>query len=357
MTLTRTSILALAAFAATPLTAQELTLYSGRGETLVAPIIQAFEQETGITVNVRYAGTAELAVLLQEEGDATPADLFWGQDPGALGAVVDQLAALPEDMLEKVPAAYRDDEGRWIATSGRQRVMVVSTERVADDEMPASILDLTDERYRGRVGLGADQRLVPAPRHGAAPRARRGGDARVARGHDRQRAGRVLGQHRRSCRAIGDGEADIGLVNNYYLPRFLMSAPDFPARNAHLRGRRHRQPPVGRGDRDHGGLRPAGGGRAVRRVPALAAGAAVLREPGQRIPGEPVGDPARRPAVDGGARGLARPSIDLNELDRPRGHPRASARGRPLVIAGAASRAGPPRGGSCSWPRRSSSGR
>jgi iron(III) transport system substrate-binding protein len=230
-TLTRTSMLVLAALAATPLAAEELTLYSGRGETLVAPIIQAFEQETGIAVNVRYAGTAELAVLLQEEGDATPADLFWGQDPGALGAVVESLATLPEDMLEKVPAAYRDDGGRWIATSGRQRVMVVSTDRVADDELPASILDLTDEKWRGRVAWaptnGSFQLHVTAMRHALGEEATREWlEGMIANEPV------VFSGNTPIVQGIGDGEADIGLVNNYYLPRFQANAPDFPARTA-----------------------------------------------------------------------------------------------------------------------------
>jgi iron(III) transport system substrate-binding protein len=230
MTITRTTIILAAAIGATPLTAQELTLYSGRGETLVAPIIEAFERESGITVNVRYAGTAELAILLQEEGDATPADLFWGQDPGALAAVVDQLAQLPEDMLGKVPEAYRDREGRWIATSGRQRVLVVSTENVSEDELPASILDLTDERYRGRVGWaptnGSFQLHVTAMRHELGEEATREWlEAMI------ENEPIVFSNNTAIVQGVGDGEADFGLTNNYYLGRFLMSAPDFPARN------------------------------------------------------------------------------------------------------------------------------
>lgn len=230
MTITRTTIILAAAFAATPLTAQELTLYSGRGETLVAPIIEAFERESGITVNVRYAGTAELAILLQEEGDATPADLFWGQDPGALAAVVDQLAQLPEDMLGKVPEAYRDRDGRWIATSGRQRVLVVSTGNVSEDELPASILDLTDERYRGRVAWaptnGSFQLHVTAMRHELGEEATREWlEAMIANEPI------VFPNNTAIVQGVGDGEADFGLTNNYYLGRFLMSAPDFPARN------------------------------------------------------------------------------------------------------------------------------
>jgi iron(III) transport system substrate-binding protein len=233
MNLVRISILALAAAAATPLSAQALTLYSGRGESFVAPMIAAFTNATGIEVNVRYAGTAELAVLLQEEGDATPADLFWGQDPGALGAVVERLAPLPEGTLELVPANLRDNQGRWIATSGRQRVMVYSTERVAADEIPASILDLTDERYRGRIAWaptnGSFQLHVTA--------------LRKTLGEEQTRAwleGMIANEpvvfsgNTPIVQGIGDGEADIGLVNNYYLPRFVASDPEFPVATAHF---------------------------------------------------------------------------------------------------------------------------
>ena len=233
MTSVRTSILALAAVAAAPVAAQDLTLYAGRGETLVAPIIAAFEEDTGLDVEVRYGGTAELAVLIQEESDATPADLFWGQDPGAVGAIVDQLAPLPEGTLELVPPAYKDAEGRWIATSGRQRLMVVSTERVAEDEMPASILDLADPQYRGRIGWaptnGSFQLHVTALREVL-------GEEETRTWLEGMIANEpvVFSNNAAVVQGIGDGEADIGLVNNYYLPRVLASDPEFPARVAHF---------------------------------------------------------------------------------------------------------------------------
>jgi iron(III) transport system substrate-binding protein len=233
MTFAQSTFVALSALAAAPVAAQELTLYAGRGETLVAPIIEAFEQQNGVGIDVRYAGTAELAVLLQEEGDATPADLFWGQDPGALGAVVDQLAALPEGTLELVPPAYKDAEGRWIATSGRQRVMVVSTERVAEEEMPASILDLTDEQYKGRVGWAPTNGSFQL--HVTAMRAVLGEDETKAwlEGMIANEAV-VFSNNSGIVQGIGDGEADFGLVNNYYLPRFLASDDEFPATTAHF---------------------------------------------------------------------------------------------------------------------------
>lgn len=131
--------------------AQELTIYSGRGEALIGPVIKKFEEDTGIKANVRYAGTAELATLLQEEGDQSPADVFWAQDGGALGALAPAFADLPPEVNAGVAEPFRNLANKWAPTSGRSRVLVYSTERVSEDELPASIKDLVNEEYRGRV--------------------------------------------------------------------------------------------------------------------------------------------------------------------------------------------------------------
>ena len=67
-----------------------LVIYSGRNEELVGPIVETFEEESGIDVEVRYGDTAELAATILEEGENSPADVFFAQDAGALGAVSDE---------------------------------------------------------------------------------------------------------------------------------------------------------------------------------------------------------------------------------------------------------------------------
>jgi len=217
--------------------ADALTLYSGRGEALVDPLIERFEEETGIKVNVRYGGTAELAVLLQEEGSRTPADLFWAQDAGALGALstADRFRELPEDLYADLPAIYRSRTGSWVATSGRARVLVYSNERVEEGERPSSVFDLADERYAGRFGWaptnGSFQAFVTAMRvvHG---------DDRTADWLEAMDEGGALRYRNNTAlvEAIGAGEIDFAITNNYYLLRFLADDPDYPASQMFFEG-------------------------------------------------------------------------------------------------------------------------
>ena len=79
-----------------------ITVYSGREEELVAPLFTMFTEETGIEVEVRYGDSAELAATIAEEGDNSPADVFFAQDPGSLGAVDAQLEQLPQETLDRV---------------------------------------------------------------------------------------------------------------------------------------------------------------------------------------------------------------------------------------------------------------
>lgn len=209
--------------------AASLTLYSGRGESLVEPLVAQFEQESGIRVRVRYGDTAQLAVLLQEEGRRSPADLFWGQDAGAMGALsrADLLAELPDDIYDGLPSIYTSESGNWVAASGRARVVAYSPERAAADEIPESVFDLTDERYEGRVGWaptnGSFQSFVTAMRveHG---------DERTLEWLEgmRNNGAVTFRNNTTQVQGIADGEVDFALVNSYYLPRFLASDADYP---------------------------------------------------------------------------------------------------------------------------------
>lgn len=216
-----------------PLAAADLTLYSGRGESMVEPIITQFEKNTGISVNVRYGDTAQLAVLIQEEGSRSPADLYWGQDAGAMGALskAGLLAELPADIYDGLPGIYTSESGNWVAASGRARLFAYSPERVSEDELPKSVFDLTNGQYEGRVGWaptnGSFQSFVTA--------------MRLEHGEERTRewlegmrdnGAVVFRNNTTQVQGIADGEIDFGLVNNYYLPKFKATDADFPVEQA-----------------------------------------------------------------------------------------------------------------------------
>ena len=209
--------------------AQSLTLYVGRGEALAGPIIERFEAETRIDVQVRYGSTAELAVLITEEGAASPADIFWAQDAGALGALANTglLVTLPESLVANVQPKQIHPSMEWVAVSARNRVLAYSSERVSADELPASIFDLTDARFAGRVawapGNASFQSFVTALRttHGEEAAEQWLRDMIVNGAVAYRNNGTQLD-------GIASGEVDFGLVNNYYLPRRLAEDPNFP---------------------------------------------------------------------------------------------------------------------------------
>lgn len=198
--------------------AEPLVVYSGRSEELVQPLIDQFEQSSGIEVEVRYDGSAALAATLLEEGDATPADVFFSQDAGALGALENAglFEEIDPEQYERVDPKYSSATGRWVGTSGRARVLVYNPDLVDEADLPDSVLDLTDPAYAGRVGIAPGnaswQAFVTA--------------LRVTEGEDGARAflegfaandpvefegnGNIVD-------AVNSGEIPFGLVNHYYL--------------------------------------------------------------------------------------------------------------------------------------------
>jgi iron(III) transport system substrate-binding protein len=220
-----------------PYLSGDLTIYSGRGEELVGPLIDQFEQETGLNVEVRYGSTAEMAATILEEGANSPADIYYGQDAGALGALAQagQLAPLPEDALNLVDPRFRSPEGLWVGTSGRARVVVYNTDKLSEADLPDDMFGFCAPEWKGRLGWaptnGSFQAFVTA--------------MRVVEGEERAREWLsciqanepvVFPGNAPIVQAVGAGEIDAGFVNHYYLFQFLAEeGEDFPVRNYHPR--------------------------------------------------------------------------------------------------------------------------
>jgi iron(III) transport system substrate-binding protein len=210
-----------------------LTIYSGRQQELISPLLEDFADETGIGIDVRYGDSADLALLIDEEGDRSPAGVFLSQSPGAVGYLdsKDRLDRLPDNVLDEVESRFRSPDGRWVGISGRVRVLVYNTETVDPSDLPQSVFDLTDPRFLGQVGIApanaSFQDFVTAMRELE-------GDDRTLewlRGMEAN-GSPTYANNLAVVEAVGRGEIRFGLVNHYYNEEVKAEDPDSPSANA-----------------------------------------------------------------------------------------------------------------------------
>lgn len=196
----------------------KIIVYSGRSESLVKPLLEKFSQQTGVAVEARYGNTAQMAAQLLEEGKRSPADLFFAQDAGALGAVSKEglFASLPAETLNRVPTTYRADNGHWVGVSARARVLAYNPDQVPSTRLPKSVFDLTRSEWKGKVGVAPTnasfQAFITA--------------MRVQHGETRTKeflAGlkanepQVRDSNVKILEDVNAGTIAVGLINHYYL--------------------------------------------------------------------------------------------------------------------------------------------
>lgn len=209
-----------------------ITVYSGRTSNLIGPLLEAFVDHTGIDVEVRYGQSADLALLIDQEGDRSPADVFISQSPGAVGFLAGKgrLRPIGDEVLSLVPATFRNVDGLWVGISGRVRVIVYNRDLVDPSELPRTVFELTDERFRGRVAVappnGSFQDFVTAMRE------THGDDATLAwlEGLVANDA-RTYANNTSIVQAVGRGDVPMGLVNHYYNFRAKAEDPGVASEN------------------------------------------------------------------------------------------------------------------------------
>jgi iron(III) transport system substrate-binding protein len=208
--------------------ADETVIYSGRTEQLVRPILDRINAEEELQIAVRYGDSAELALLIDSEGEESAADVFYSQSPGATGFLGEQgrLGTLPDDILDQVDERFRSDQGRWVGVTARQRVLVYNTEMVDPETLPDSVFAVTGmaEDVAVAPANGSFQDFVTA--------------MRLEHGDDETRAwleamndSPAYANNSAIVEAVSRGEVPMGLVNHYYAYRFLDEDPDLPIAN------------------------------------------------------------------------------------------------------------------------------
>lgn len=210
--------------------AADLVVYSGRSDTFVKPVIEAFTKETGIDVTLHAGSATELLNKLRLEGERTPADLFISNDAGTLqvGADMDLFQPLPEAIADSVPAQFRGPENEWLGLSARARVLVVNRDSGLAKELD-SVFDLADPKLRERLAVthSANESFIA----GVTVYMEAAGEAKTRdwlEGVKANAGSSVFNKHSAIVDAVARGRKDVGLVNHYYIFRHLDKNPDAP---------------------------------------------------------------------------------------------------------------------------------
>ena len=193
-----------------------LVVYNAQHKELIDEVAAAFTKETGIEVQLRNGSDLELANQLAAEGAASPADVFLTENSPAMTLVDTKglFAELDQTTLDKVPAAYRPDDGEWTGFAARSTVLVYNTDMITEDELPASLLDLAEPEWKGKVSFsptGADFQAIVS-----AVLATQGTEATRAWLAGLKANGTVYDGNNVVLESVNSGQRATGVIYHYY---------------------------------------------------------------------------------------------------------------------------------------------
>jgi iron(III) transport system substrate-binding protein len=196
-----------------------LVVYNAQHEPLLEELAPAFTEATGIEVELRNGKDLEMSNQLVQEGDASPADVFLTENSPAMSQVESAglFEELPADLVEPIPEMFRPRSGLWTGFVARSTVLVYNTDQVRASELPASILDLADPEWAGRISFsptGADFQAIVA-----AVLELEGEDATRAWLEGLKANGTVYDGNNVVLEAVDSGESEVGIVYHYYWER------------------------------------------------------------------------------------------------------------------------------------------
>ena len=193
-----------------------LTVYSAQHESLVRTMLEDFTDETGIELEFRDANDSELANQIVQEGDASPADVFLTENSPSID-VVDKaglLEPLDAATTAQVGEQYRPASGNWVGFAARSTALIHNPAEIGEAELPASMLDLADPAWEGRVGIaagGADFQAIVS-----AVLALEGENATRQWLTGLERNAEIYASNTAIMKAVDEGEVPVGITYHYY---------------------------------------------------------------------------------------------------------------------------------------------
>lgn len=196
----------------------ELTLYNGQHVETTVALVEAFEHQTGIHVNIRSNSEDVFTNQILAEGTHSPADIFYAENSPALETLQDHGLLVPvrPATLSRVPARYSSPRGQWVGVSARVSVMIYNTSLLRPAQLPRSVLDLARPQWRGKLALApgeADfQPIVTAVQHTYGTAA----TVRWLEGIKDNAASHVYPDNETVTDEVNRGQVAIGIIDQYY---------------------------------------------------------------------------------------------------------------------------------------------
>ena len=198
--------------------AQSITLYSGQHPQTTDKLVAAFEKQTGITVRIRSDDEDVLAQQIVAEGSRSPADVIYTENSPALEFLQGKglLAPVDKSTLTETPAKYNSPQGDWVGVSARVSVLVYNPSLIKASQLPTSVMQLADAKYRGKLALAAGetdfQPIVTSVlrAHG------RAATVRWLQAIKANAAGHIYPDNETITSQVNRGAAALGIINEYY---------------------------------------------------------------------------------------------------------------------------------------------
>jgi len=195
-----------------------ITLYNGQHVQTTDALVQAFEKQTGIAVKVHTDDESVLADQIVTEGGRSPADVFFTENTPALAYLQNKhlLAHLDTSVRTRTQARFNSAQGDWVGISARVSVIVYNPALLKASDLPTSVLQLAEPRYKGLLALAPGETDFQ-PIVTSVLRAK-GHAATVAwlEGLKANAAGHIYPDNETIVSEVNRGQVAIGVINQYY---------------------------------------------------------------------------------------------------------------------------------------------
>lgn len=193
-----------------------IVLYSAQHENLIKPMIEGFEKETKIKVEVRGGGDSQLSNQIVQEGDSSPGDVFVTENSPAMTLVDGRggFAPLDQATLSQVPTQFVPSSRNWVGFAARTTVLVYNPDQLTQDQLPTSLMDLKDPKWQGKFGVaaaGADFQAIVS-----AVLATKGEAEATSWIAGLKSNAKVYPNNRSILKAVNNGELQAGVIYHYY---------------------------------------------------------------------------------------------------------------------------------------------